>query len=297
MTSVALAHTTDRKQGVAASIRALDINPVKNKAVLIKPNFNTADPAPGSTHNDTLLALVDELWNMGASKISLGERSYQPTHQVMEEKGIIPLLAKKDVRIIDFDQLAEGDWVPYNHPDLNWKSGFRVARPIIEAECLVSTCCLKTHQFGGVITMALKNSVGVVPTFRNGFDFMNELHTSPQQQALIAEINLPFSPDLVVMDGVDAFVDGGPADGKRVRAEVVVATTDRVANDAVGTAILKHLGSNTEIMSRKIFEQGQIERAVELGIGAASATEIELVAADNACQAYVDQINTILRQG
>jgi uncharacterized protein (DUF362 family) len=297
MTLVSLANTKDRWKGVTTSIRALGLDSVKNQAVLIKPNFNTADPAPGSTHNDTLIALVEELWAMGARSISLGERSYPATRQVMEKKGIIPLLEKKDVRIIDFDQLGQADWVPFSHPELNWKEGFRVARPILEAECLVSACCLKTHQFGGVITMSLKNSVGVVPTFRNGFDYMNELHTSPRQQALIAEINLPFSPHMVVMDGVDAFVDGGPATGKRARGDVFIAATDRVANDAVGTAILKHLGSNDEIMNRKIFEQGQIKRAAELGIGVKSASEITLVAADEASQVYRDRVNTILMQG
>ncbi|MDY0039419.1 MAG: hypothetical protein RBS57_03850, partial [Desulforhabdus sp.] len=76
MSRVALVRTTDRKQGVKASIAALRENPVKGKEVLIKPNFTTADPCPGSTHNDTLAALVDELWAMGAKSISLGERSY-----------------------------------------------------------------------------------------------------------------------------------------------------------------------------------------------------------------------------
>ena len=38
---VALVHTEDRKSGVESSIRALGINPAKNKNVLIKPNFNT----------------------------------------------------------------------------------------------------------------------------------------------------------------------------------------------------------------------------------------------------------------
>ena len=63
---VAFVNTEDRKSGVASSIRVLNINPVKNKNVLIKPNFNTSDPTPGSTHNDTLVALVEEIWKMGA---------------------------------------------------------------------------------------------------------------------------------------------------------------------------------------------------------------------------------------
>lgn len=297
MTAVALAHTKQRAKGVAASIAALGINPVKNKDVLVKPNFNTADPTPGSTHNDTLMALVAEIWSMGAKSVSLGERSYPPTRGVMEKKGVIPILEQKDVRIIDFDDLAETDWVEFKREDLNWPNGFRVARPILEAECLVTTCCLKTHQHGGVITLSLKNSVGVVPTFRNGFDFMRELHGSSLQQEMIAEINLPFSPQLVVLDGIEAFVDEGPATGKRANGDVVLAATDRVAIDAVGVAVLKSLGSNADIMNRVIFEQRQIKRAAELGIGVASAGEIELVAADDASTAYRDRIAEILLQG
>ena len=63
---VTLMKTADRKEGVKASLIALKINPVKGKSVLIKPNFNTADTTPGSTHNDTLVALIEELWAMGA---------------------------------------------------------------------------------------------------------------------------------------------------------------------------------------------------------------------------------------
>ena len=297
LSSVAFVHTEDRKSGVESSIRTLGINPASNKDVLIKPNFNTADLCPGSTHNDTLVALVEEVWKMGAKSVSLGERSYAENRPVMEEKGIIPLMETLDVRIIDFDELDQKDWVKVDAENSHWQDGFRIARPILESECLIYTCCLKTHQFGGVITMSLKNSVGVVPTFRNGFDYMNELHTSPRQQALIAEINLSFSLQLVVMDGVDAFVDGGPATGKRAPGDVFIAATDRVANDAVGTAILKYLGSNDAIMNRKIFEQGQIKRAVELGLGVKSASEIDLIAANEASAAYRDRINAILMQG
>jgi uncharacterized protein (DUF362 family) len=214
---VTLARTADRASGVQQAIRALAVNPVKNKDVLIKPNFNTADPAPGSTHNDTLVALVDELWHMGARSISVGERSYPRTASVMEAKGIVPLLEARDARIIDFDALSDEDWVKVDAAGSHWRDGFRVARPILEADCLVSTGCLKTHQFGGVFTLSLKLHVGVVPTTRHGYGYMAELHASPHQQELIAEINAPFTPDLVVLDGVEAFVDGGPAAGKRVR--------------------------------------------------------------------------------
>jgi uncharacterized protein (DUF362 family) len=294
---VALLSTEDRKTGVALSLKTLGINPVQNKDVLIKPNFNTADLTPGSTHNDTLVALVEAVWKMGAKSVSLGERSYPPTRSVMEQKGILPLLKALDVKIIDFDQLDKKDWVKVNSKDSHWQDGFRIARPILESECLISTCCLKTHQYGGVFTMSLKLHVGVVPTSRHGYNYMSELHQSPHQRKLIAEINAPFKPDLVILDGIDAFVDGGPANGKRAQGNVFLAATDRVAIDAVGLAILQYLGSNNQIMNTKIFEQEQIARAVEIGLGATSPSEIEVLATNAESRKYRDRVVEILNRG
>ena len=294
---VALVKTDGRSEGVKASLRALSVNPVKNKNVLIKPNFNTADTCPGSTHNDTLAALVQELWAMGAKSISLGERSYPPTRQVMEQKGVLPLMKDLNVKVIDFDTLADEDWILTDTKGSHWRKGFRIARPILESECLVSTCCLKTHQYGGVFTMSLKLHVGCVPTTRHGYQYMSELHSSPHQRKMIAEINWPFKPALIVLDGVEAFVDGGPMVGKRAKAGIFLASIDRVATDAIGVAILKSLGSNPAIMNRKIFEQEQIARAVELGLGASSPSEINLVMSDEKSREYGNKIAEILKEG
>jgi len=294
---VALVKTDNRKNGVKTSLKVLNINPVKGKNVLIKPNFNTADTPPGSTHNDTLIALVEEIWAMGAKSVSLGERSYPPTREVMEKKGILPILDKLNVKIIDFDDLEDKDWVLFKPRKSHWPNGFRIARPILDTECLISTGCLKTHQYGGIFTLSLKLHVGVVPTSRHGYDYMKELHGSPHQRKMIAEINEPFKPALVILDGMDAFVDGGPMTGRRVRGEVFLASTDRVAIDAVGVAVLKSLGSNESIMKPKIFDQEQIARAAELGLGASSPSEIDLVPADKNSQDYKKGVEEILKRG
>ncbi len=215
----------------------------------------------------------------------------------MEQKGVIPLLEKLDVELVDFDDLDKKDWVEIKPKDSHWKNGFRIARPILEAECLICTCCLKTHQYGGVFTLSLKLHVGVVPTSRHGFEYMSELHGSPHQRKMIAEINAPFKPDLIVLDGIDAFVDAGPAVGKQAKGNVFLASTDRVALDAVGVAVLKSLGSNDQIMRPKIFDQEQISRAAEIGLGATSPSEIELLAADDQGREYRARIQEILNKG
>jgi uncharacterized protein (DUF362 family) len=297
MTRVTFAMTEDRDQGVRAAVRSLETNPVQGKEVLIKPNFNTADIPPGSTHNDTLVALVDEIWAMGARSIALGERSYPPTAEVMKRKGILPLMAQRDVEVLDFDRLPDREWVEHRPEKGHWSKGFRVARPILEAECLVSTCCLKTHQYGGVFTLSLKLHVGVVPTHRHGYSYMAELHGSRHQERMIAEINAPFSPALVLLDGIDAFVDGGPMTGKRAEGRAFLASTDRVAIDAAGLAMLKLLGSNRAIMKKKIFKQPQIATAVDLGLGVSSPEEIDLFPTDQGSRTYCEEVKQRLLEG
>jgi len=126
---------------------------------------------------------------------------------------------------------------------------------------------------------------------------MSELHSSPHQRKMIAELNAPFKPALIVLDGVEAFVDGGPMVGKRAKAGVFLASTDRIATDAVGVAILKSLGSNAAIMNRKIFEQEQIARAVELRLGVGSPSEIEIIATDGPSNEFGKRIAEILNGG
>ena len=144
--------------------------------------------------------------------------------------------------------------------------------------------------------MSLKLHVGVVPTTRHGYDYMRRLPGSPHQRRMIAEIMQAFAPALVVLDGVDAFVDGGPASGKRAKGNIFLASSDRVAIDACGVAMLKLLGSNQAVMGRPIFEQEQIVRAVELGLGASSPASIELVAGLESA-ALRDQVADVLKTG
>ncbi len=290
---VALVRTTDRTQGVAAVLKLVNPTGIAGKRVVLKPNFNSADETPGSTHNDTLVALVEALHERGARSVTLGESSGPPqTHGVMVQKGIFDLARDHRFDIVDFEENTDADWVAFPAAGTHWPEGFALPRLVVNAEYLVSTCCLKTHGSGGVFTMSLKLSVGLTPkTIRR------PMHRSPDMRRMIAELNTGYRPNLIVLDGIHAFTDGGPSRGELKAGNVMIAGDDRVAVDAVGLAVLKSLGANQAIMGRKIFEQEQMARAVELKLGAAGPDAIEIVTADAESRAVADTLRAILAQG
>jgi uncharacterized protein (DUF362 family) len=290
---IALVRTPDRKRGVTEVLKLLDLSGVDGKRVVLKPNFNSADETPGSTHNDTLAQLVTELHERGARSITLGESSGPPqTHGVMQAKGVFDLARDLRFDVVDFEQIAEADWAPVPAAGMHWPGGFHLPRLVVDAEYLVSTCCLKTHGSGGVFSMSLKLAVGLTPK-----PIRRPMHQSPDMRRMIAEINTGYAPKLIVLDGVAAFTDGGPSRGELKQANVMIAGHDRVAVDAVGLAMLKHLGANQAIMSRGIFQQEQIARAVELGLGAAGPDAIDIVTADAESRACADALRAILARG
>jgi len=300
LSAVAFVKTQDRMAGLKKALDLLDLSQVRGKDLFLKPNYNSADAPPGSTHNDTLRALVQRLWNQGATQITLGDRSGMgDTRDVMERKGVFDLAEELGCQTVVFDELDAGDWEHIDLPDAHWSRGFAAARPVLAASILVQTCCLKTHRFGGHFTLSLKNTVGMVAKQVPGeeYNYMSELHRSPHQRRMIAEINAPFQPDLIVLDGVQAFVDGGPDQGTLVDAEIMLAGNDPVAIDATGVAILRHFGTTPAVSQGPIFEQEQISRAVELGLGAKSPAEIQLITPDAESEAYAAKIRGILARG
>jgi uncharacterized protein (DUF362 family) len=295
---VAFVRARDRAEGTRRALALLGGVPLAGKRVLLKPNFNSADPAPASTHPDTLRALVASLWEMGASAITVADRSGMgDTRRVMDALGAFTLAAELGFEALAFDELAgESDWVLVRTEGDHWQNGFPVPRRLLEAEAVVQTCCLKPHRFGGQFTLSLKNSVGLVGKTmgRGGYNFMSELHNSPFQRLMIAEINAVYDPALVVLDAVEAFVDNGPERGTKVWGEAVLAGTDRVAVDAAGLTLLRHLGYNGVAASGPVFAQEQIARAVELGLGVSSADGIEFVSDNAESAAYAAQIRESL---
>jgi uncharacterized protein (DUF362 family) len=297
---VALVKTDDRGFGVRRALDLLEVNSIQARRVLLKPNYNTADPAPASTHPEVLRALSQWLWDAGAEIITVGDRSGMgATRAVMDQAGAFQVASDLGLDPMVFDELDQDGWAPQQPPGSHWSRGFALPRAVVEAESVVLACCLKTHRFGGHFTLSLKNAVGMVAKRipGEGYNYMDELHNSPDQRRMIAEVNAAYTPALAVIDGVEAFTTGGPEAGTRVHAQVVLAGADRVALDAVGVALLRYYGTTRAVASGPIFEQEQIARAVELGLGVKEAAGIQLVTDDPDSRAYAEALQPILAGG
>ena len=158
---VFVVRTTDRAEGIRRGLAALGAPAAKHKRVVIKPNLNSADPFPASTHLETLRLLVSHLQAAGAREITVADRSGMgDTRRVMDQKGVSALAGELGFRTIVLEDTPMEGWTEKLRTGSHWSRGVLFARLFQEADLIVQTCCLKTHRYGGHFTLSLKNSVG-----------------------------------------------------------------------------------------------------------------------------------------
>jgi len=234
--------------------------------VLLKPNYNSADPPPASTDPEFLSALVELLYEHGAGKVVVGESSMQTlsTRKVMEKTGALRKLSTSGAEIVFFD---EGKWVGV---DVGGKYLKRVSLPqrALHADKLVYCCCMKTH-FKADFSLSLKLAIGFVKgSERITFHLMH-------LKEKIADLNLVVHPNLIIMDGRKCFITGGPFNGETREPNVIVASGDRVAMDVEAIKIIESFDG--AILKDDPWSYTQIKRAVELGLGVKSENDYHVV--------------------
>ena len=288
---------SDRYHAVEALWHEIGPPSLEGEEVAVKANFNSDDPFPATTHPATLEAIIGQVLDAGARRVRLGERSGMgETRAVLMNRGAVGIAERAGAEVVALDGLPREGWEAVPLGGLHWKRGFLIARLFREADAVVQTCCLKTHRFGGHVSLSLKNLVGVVAKRDpgDGYNYMAELHTSPHQRRMIAEISRFCPCNVAIMDAAEGFSTGGPEQGSLIEPGVMLASTDRVALDAAGIALLRLYGSTPEVMRGRIFEMDQIARAAELGIGVRSAQDLRLVALDSESKDLVLDIRRIL---
>jgi len=227
--------------------------------VLLKPNFNSQDPYPGSTDLAFLRAVVELLLEAGA-KVTIGECSgglWKPTRKVFRKVGVYELAHDLGVELIAFDDKPD-DWVrvKINGDYLSYVS---VPRSAYETDKIVYLPLMKTH-FRGRLSGALKLAVGFMHPGE-----LRALHARHLEQKT-AEISLCWQPDLIIMDGRKTFVSGGPDRGKLEKPEVMLASGDLVAIDVEAIKVLLAYKANNKLTADP-WQLPQVMTALKHNLG------------------------------
>jgi uncharacterized protein (DUF362 family) len=296
---VAIVKTTDRKFGFQKAVELLGGIDYSGRDVYLKCSYNSPDPYPATTHPETLSAITALLREKGSGRIRLVERSGMGlTREILGKLGTLEQIEKLGIDFLPLEEIASKDWQKVDLPGSHWANGIEIPAFLTQKAGIVQVCNLKTHRFGGQFSASLKNSIGIIAKYSatHSHNYMSELHASKYQCAMIAEANVAYSPDLVLMDAIQVFIKGGPESGELAHPGMVAASRDRVALDSVGLALLHHFGAEVPVSQGAILAHEQLKRAVELGFGIKSEKEIQFLTLDKAGQSMAAQLEGILNK-
>jgi uncharacterized protein (DUF362 family) len=183
----------------------------------------------------------------------------------------------------------------------HWANGFEQAELLFAVDHVINVPVIKTH-FQAWFTMSMKAFVGM-SHHRTRLEFHRSLagdfslfrqkarrrrrrgiqpDAAAEDAAVapfvnrIAELNLGLRPSLNILDGSTSFVFGGPSQGDTASPKVIVASTDRIAADATGVAVLKSIGTEPRLQNRPIWSNPFLRHGIKIGLGVGSPAQVIL---------------------
>jgi uncharacterized protein (DUF362 family) len=249
----------------------------KGDTVLLKPNYNTADPFPGSSDPAFIRAIIEMLYEADAAKVILAERTaFLHNRRVLEQAGIVKVAeeAGAEVRVFGKDGWSTlfdfKGWRRVKVPNGQFLRKVSLAREALDIEKIVYAPIIKMHH-AAEFTGAIKLSMGFVKPF---FDQMT-FHSKNLCEKL-AELQLMLKPDLIIMDARKVFITGGPAKGEMREPNLILASGNQVAIDVEGVKVLQSFAGN-KLEGKNVWDLTQIKHSLELGLGPRSEGEYEVV--------------------
>jgi uncharacterized protein (DUF362 family) len=228
--------------------------------VLLKPNFNTGDPFPASTDPDFLLTVVKMVLKF-TPNVSIIESSMirLKTENVIKdimgdslEKLEVPLITEQDYIYESIDLKSRG---------AKYLKKIKLPKQIIDPDKkIILLPCLKTH-FVAHYTGALKIAVGFMTKKQR-----IQLHLSRSVPEKVAELNLGYKPDLIIMDARKIFVTKGPTNGQIESPQKILVGTNRTEIDIEGVKLIQSYEAENKLQNIEPREVRAIRRALDLKI-------------------------------
>jgi uncharacterized protein (DUF362 family) len=274
--------------------------------VLIKTCAFNQQAHPCANSPELLYAVIRLVADAGCTDIYVGDRSFFVIKDVMSVLKAVgqydaAMQAKQDigggvnVTVTPLDDAApylkEGSepWRTIVHPQAEHyvdeqgrNTGFQLAEILFQMDHVINLSVAKTH-FQAWFTMAMKSFVGMSSgqtrlafhkfATTNDLGRQRELGQAEIQPDVtpftnrLVELNLGLEPRLNIIEGTQPMVSGGPVDGDTIKADVVIASRDRIAADVAGIALLRTLGTDKRLQTVSPWQNPMIKYARKIGIG------------------------------
>lgn len=204
--------------------------PVKNKVVLLKPNFVGLDPlGVMNTHPAVIAAACESFLRLGASEVLIGDGPAmdRDTEAILESVRLREFVGSLERKFVDLN-IDDVECVPLMTKASRLKELY-FPRTVLGADLVVSMPKLKTHHWAGV-TLSLKNMFGIVPGSCYGWP-KNILHWAGIDNAIL-DINAAVPADFAIVDGIVGMEGNGPIQGTPKACGALIFGDDPVAVDA-----------------------------------------------------------------
>lgn len=234
---------------------------IKGKSVLVKPNVVTGDRSPTTTSPEVVKAVVELLYEEGAQKVLVGDMSGLMTFSTawnMKKSGIRKAAQEAGAEIVCFEDYH---WIEVELPHTEYLKKISVSEWVAKVDRVINLPVIKTHKYA-TYSICLKNFIGATHWKQRPY-FIDEDHW----EEVVSDINQAYTPHLNIIDGTVSMITGGPRKGTAVKTNIILASGDRVAGDITGLGVIKSFGKCPAIVDKGIWEQRQIKRAVEIGLG------------------------------
>lgn len=222
------------------ALSRLDLSPAKGLRVLLKPNSGRMARAGSGivTHPEVVAAAIDAFVEAGA-KVAVGESPIIGVKalEAFEESGIAAVAAKRGCPLIDLDERRPAE---LQIPGGRAITKLKLCADILEFDAIVSIPVMKRHMHT-VVTLSVKNMKGCLWR-RSKVD----LHMLPpvsgcddkSLDVAIADMASVLAPHFAIIDGTVGMEGLGPSAGEAKPFDVVVASSDPFAADAVACRLM-----------------------------------------------------------
>ena len=199
--------------------------------VLIKPNMLSckSPERAATTHPVVIEELAKLCYNAGAKNVLVGDSPpaiFGKTEDFWKTTGFADAAENSGAQLVSFETSEK---VPVEFKTNGQDLVAYVTKELYNADCVINLSKMKTHNLTR-ITGAVKNNFGFIPGFSKGL-----WHRTFPRAEQFAEFIVDFARKLPVtfniMDGINAMDSQGPASGRVVNPQILLASFSPVTVD------------------------------------------------------------------